>query len=604
MVSLRLGQLIHTSFPVVGFRTVVSGGITPEIQQAFLEQIVYQYWDSYEPPSPGYRAAYLHQLNPEQSLFGWLYNDGLDDFGRNDVPFFICYYLAGKLQPIQLENILICLCTGPVRLINRNNFPECIDSLVIPDLWSYQPARIGVKIPQAIIDKSRVSFEHDELIKLFVFTVEEKIQDSAIADEHLLAVSINQKPDSLFCVHDSFHNAISPPETINTSLKDLSISLPSAEEYQQILLSKTRLKDIPKPIVISPLKSNFLLGIILSNLLILTLILLGYYIWKAAPANHPVPQNPEAFLHFNQSSNTQNQIAVKTLNGHADAVWSVVLTKNGQTLVSASADQTIKVWNLNTGKVVRTLSGHSNIVRAIALSADEKTLVSGGGDSTIKVWNFQTLELMRTITLDPVPVWSLAISNDGQILVSGNGDGTIKAWNLHTGKLLHTFVGHRGRVFSVAMSPDGKTFATGGIDKTVKIWDLQTGKLVKEIPKHEDAVRAVIFSRDGQTLASASWDQTIKLWNVQTGELLHTLTGHNARVVTLALGFDHQTLVSGSLDNTIKIWDMPTGKLLHTLSGHSDWVLAIATNPAKQIITSSSRDKTIRIWQLDTQNHR
>ncbi|HIK07173.1 MAG TPA: WD40 repeat domain-containing protein [Trichormus sp. M33_DOE_039] len=602
MVSLLLGQLLHTSFPVVGFRTVVSGEIPPEVQQAFIEQVVYQYWDSYDPPSTGYRAAYLYQLTTEQSLFGWLYNDGLDDFGRNDVPYFICYYLAGKLQPFQLENIFICLCTGPVRLIDRHDHPDLLDSLVIPDLWSYQPARIGVKIPQEMIEQSRISVEHGELLNLFVFTVEEKIQDSSISDGNLLSTTITKKIDGLLYTQDSLPHAISPPETIRTSLQDAPVSLPSAEDYQQILLTKTRLRDSQKPVVPSPGKLTFMLGIILSNVLLLTLIMVGYYILKVAPVNTPVPQNPDSFLRLNPSLKTKNQIVVKTLSGHGDAVWSVVLTKNGQTLVSASADQTIKVWNLNTGKIIRTLSGHSNIVRAIALSADEQTLVSGGGDNTIKIWNFQTFELMRTLTVDSAPVWSVAISDDGQILVSGNGDGSIKIWNLYTDTLLQTIPGHQGRVFSVAISPDGKTFATGGIDKTVRLWDLQTGQLVKAIAQHEDAVRSVIFSRDGQTLASASWDQTIKIWNVQTGELIRTLTGHTARVVTLSWGFDDQTLVSGSLDNSVKIWNLQTGKLIRTLSGHSDWILAIATNPAKQILVSSSKDKTIRIWQMQFNN--
>jgi WD40 repeat protein len=593
MDSLLIAQLVHTSFPVVGFRTVVSKDVPPEIQQAFIEQIVYQYWDSYNPPSAGYRAAYLYQLTPQQSLFGWLYNDGLDDFGRSDVPYFLCYYLAGKLQPFQLENICICLCTGPVRLIDRQNPPASLESLVMPDLWSYQPARTGVKIPQEMIEQSQIALQQGELLNLFVFAVEEKIQDRAISDQDFFSASRDDK------FHPQGNGVLGHgKELVKSSTQAFSVSTtPSADDYQQILLAKTRFRASQKAIISLPGTLAFILGMILSNALIFAAIFVSYYVLKVAPFAPTAPRVTNPIPRQKPASYTKNLTLTKTLAAHTDSVWSVVLSHNGQTLVSASADKTIKVWNLKTSQVIRTLEGHTDIVRTIALSADGQTLVSGSGDQTMKIWNFQTGELMTTLTTDSGPVWSVAISHDGQMMVSGSEDGSIKVWNLYTGKILHTIKAHAGRVFSVAISPDGKTFATGGIDKTIKIWDLQTGKLLCAIAQHQDAVRSVIFSRDGKTLASASWDQTIKIWNPDTGELRRTLTGHTSRVVTLSLGIDGKTLASGSLDNHVKIWDMQTGKLLHTLSGHSDWVLAIATNSSKPILVSSSKDKTIKIWQ-------
>ncbi|MEA5568726.1 WD40 repeat domain-containing protein [Anabaena sp. UHCC 0399] len=593
MDSLLLGQLVHTSFPVVGFKTVVSREIPTEIKQVFIEQVVYQYWDSYNPPSAGYRAAYLYQLTSEHSLFGWLYNDGLDDFGRSDVPYFVCYYLAGQLQLSQLENIFICLCTGPVRLIDRQNLPVSLDSLIIPDLWSYQPIRTGVKIPQDMMQQSQIALQQGELLNLFVFAVEEKIQDSSISDRNLCYTTIYKKPSSVI------QDVVYPHQTSHKTIiqDDFLLTMPSAEDYQQILLARANLKDSHKAAATFPGKSTLILGIIASNVLLLTLILIGYYFLKVAPFTGSVPKVPDVIPTRNPIFAPKKITLTKTLTGHSDSVWSVVITDSGRTLVSASADQTIKVWNLDTKEIISTLTGHTDTVRAIALSADGQTLASGSGDQTIKVWNFQTFELMRTINANSGPVWSVAISDDGQILVSGNEDGSIKIWNLYTDKLLHTMNGHEGRVFSVAISPDGKTFATGGLDKTIKVWELRTGKLICAIAKHDDAVRSVIFSSDGKTLASASWDKTIKIWNWQTSELLHTLVGHTSRVVTLSLGSDQKTLVSGSIDNSIKIWNWQTGELLRTLSGHSDWILAIATSPAKQILVSSSKDKTIRIWQ-------
>ncbi|MBD2254561.1 WD40 repeat domain-containing protein [Nostoc parmelioides] len=583
MTPLNLGQLVYTSFAIAGLRTVASKEVPPEIQQAFLEKVVYQYWDAYNPPSAGYRAAYLFQVTSEDNLFGWLYNDGLDDFGRNDVPYFLCYYLPGKLHPSQLENIFICLCTGPLTIIDRQNLPASLKSLVTPNLWSYQPTRAGVKIPKQVIEQSQIALKQKELLNLFVCASQDEIKDTSIADGNLLIVS-KQKI-----------RLLDTPEAPKqaTIQQELPVMFRIAEDDPQMLVAKTRLMDSQKVVFPFPGKLTFTLGTIAT---VASLITLNYFL-KVAPFAATVPKVTEPIPKPSPTLEQKSTALTNTLFGHTDSVWSVALTKDGQTLVSASEDQTMKVWNLETAKVTTTLQGHTDTVRAIALTPDDQTLISGSADKTIKIWNFQTLKLKRTLSSRAGGIWSLAISSDGQTLVTAHENGSIQIWNFPTGQLLRTIKGHHGRIFSVAISPDGETFATGGIDQKIKIWNLYTGECLHTIAQHQDAVRALVFSHDGKMLASSSWDQSIKIWQMPTGKLLHTLLGHTSRVVTLNLGIDEQTLVSGSLDNNLKIWNMQTGQLLETLSGHSDWILAIAANPAKQILVSSAKDKTIRVWQ-------
>jgi len=100
-MSLLLGQLVYTSFPRVGFKTL-SAEVPTQIKQAFIQQIVYQHWNSISLKA-GYRAAYVYQVTLEHNLFGWLYNDGMDDLGRSHIPYFLCYYLAERLNTAQLK---------------------------------------------------------------------------------------------------------------------------------------------------------------------------------------------------------------------------------------------------------------------------------------------------------------------------------------------------------------------------------------------------------------------------------------------------------------------------------------------------------------------
>ncbi len=163
-----LGQLVYTSFPGVGFRALASAQVPIEIQQAFIQQVVHRRWNSYKPPSSGYRAAYLHQVTLEHTLFGWLYNDELDDLGRTNVPYFVCYYLTKLLHADQLENIFTCLHKGPVALIDRQHLPVALETIVAPDLWSHLPAHIGVAIPASVRERSHVVLKQKKLLDTFV----------------------------------------------------------------------------------------------------------------------------------------------------------------------------------------------------------------------------------------------------------------------------------------------------------------------------------------------------------------------------------------------------------------------------------------------------
>jgi FtsZ-interacting cell division protein YlmF len=178
-MPLLYGQLVYTSFPEVGYRVLASAQVPTEIQLAFIEQVVYQHWDAYNPPRSGYWAAYLHQVTLKHTLFGWLYNDGPDDLGRSHVAYFVCYYYAELLHAVQLENIFTCLHRGPVALIDRHSLPAALETIVIPDLWSYQPARRGVAIPSGVRDRSHLALKQKKLLDLFIPVDEREIVTQA-----------------------------------------------------------------------------------------------------------------------------------------------------------------------------------------------------------------------------------------------------------------------------------------------------------------------------------------------------------------------------------------------------------------------------------------
>ena len=282
------------------------------------------------------------------------------------------------------------------------------------------------------------------------------------------------------------------------------------------------------------------------------------------------------------------------------SIISVAFSPDGKTIVSGSDDQTIRLWNAQTGEQIRSLQGHSKVVTSVAFSHDGKFIVSGSEDMTIRLWNVQTGEQIRSLQghSDTDYVRSLAFSPDGRTVVSGSDDNTVRLWSTQTGEQTRLLQGHSAGVTGVAFSPDGKTIVSGSGDETIRLWNAQTGAPIRSLVGHSSSVRGVAFSPDGKTIVSGSDDQTIRLWNAQTGEQIRSLVGHSGWITSVAFSPDGKTVVSGSYDQTIRLWNAQTGEQIRSLVWDLCLVQSVAFSPDGKTIVSGSDDGAIRLWDL------
>ncbi|PLZ13760.1 hypothetical protein CBP17_05265, partial [Fischerella thermalis WC114] len=233
--------------------------------------------------------------------------------------------------------------------------------------------------------------------------------------------------------------------------------------------------------------------------------------------SHDVEVLTDASAVFKSASllKSQKWKCIHTFTGNSQAI---ALSPDGKLLASGSSF--IKLWNLETGRVICTLKGNTGILKSVAFSPDRKTLASCGLSQTIELWDLETGQIIRQFTGKSYGVNSISFSPDGQILASGDRGRSVQLWNLKTGKTVRTPSGnipvmeHGDWVNSVAISQGelGGTVASGSHDKTIKLWGLQTKEAIATLKGHLSLVYAVAFSPDGQILASGSADETIKLW--------------------------------------------------------------------------------------------
>jgi F-box/WD-40 domain protein MET30 len=325
--------------------------------------------------------------------------------------------------------------------------------------------------------------------------------------------------------------------------------------------------------------------------------------------------------------------SVRKFSGHKLAI--MCLQFNHQFLITGSYDTTVKVWCVETGRLIRTLEGHRLGVRALMF--DDTKLITGSLDHTIRIWNYRTGQCVCTFRGHENKV--LAVDFNDSLIVSGSADKTVKVWNFET-KSCFTLRGHTDYVNDVKIHSASGLLFSASDDNTVRVWDLETKRCLRvfghqntgghvhhiqsvipltldhlEDVDHLDADESAIDdadasvvdeadnghesaiddSTDGPDLAIADGEIAVQRNSFSVGQVSQCDIFPEPKT-PLARKHYPTHMLTGSLDNTIKLWDIKTGKCVRTLFGHAEGVWSIAADHFRVI--SASHDKTVKVWEL------
>jgi WD40 repeat protein len=245
------------------------------------------------------------------------------------------------------------------------------------------------------------------------------------------------------------------------------------------------------------------------------------------------------------------------------AVKTIALSPDGKKVVSGSYDGAVRLWDIDTCKVVKKWTGHTRGVYSVCWSRDGRRVLSGSDDGTARQWEVESGETMpEPIETGHNYVYAVVYSPDTNLIATGGSDGwdvdehPIKIWDAKTSKLVVTLKGHTNTVLCLAWTKDGKTLISGSNDSSIRTWNTTTWKQTAVLLEHTRGVRRIAISPNGRILASASYDRTARLWNLDNGQLISLPIQHADEMFCVSFSAGGKRLATGCKDKNAYTWDV------------------------------------------------
>lgn len=296
------------------------------------------------------------------------------------------------------------------------------------------------------------------------------------------------------------------------------------------------------------------------------------------------------------------------ISGHLGWVRSVAVDTTNEWFATGSADRTVKIWDLASGRLKLTLTGHISAVRGIAISPRHPYMFTVGEDKTVKCWDLEQNKVIRNYHGHLSGVYCVSLHPTLDVLMTGGRDSTVRVWDVRTRAQVFVLTGHRDTVNAVVTQGVDPQVISASVDSTIRTWDLAAGKCSATLTNHKKGVRALVRHPREFSFASASADN-IKTWALPDGTFVRNLSGGHDKLVNAIAVNEDGVLVSGGDDGSMCFWDYNSAHRFQreqtvVQPGSLDCeagVFAMAFDQSGSRLITCEADKTIKMWKEDTE---
>ncbi|MBD2043697.1 CHAT domain-containing protein [Microcoleus sp. FACHB-672] len=301
---------------------------------------------------------------------------------------------------------------------------------------------------------------------------------------------------------------------------------------------------------------------------------------------------------------SENNAQLAIFRGHKSYVTSAVFSPDGRQILTASRDETARLWDLK-GNLLAEFKGHEEGIYRARFSPDGRQILTTNGEN-IRLWD--TKGNLLSVLQGHNRINAVFSPDGSKILPSDCLCYPVSLWDSQGNLLTELRVPKKVEdeeewqwiVNSAAFSPDGNQILTASEDRIARLWDTK-GNLLAEFPLgHEKAVNSVVFSPDGRQFLTASNDETARLWDLK-GNLLAEFRGHKERLESAVFSPDGSQILTKSLDDTARLWDLKGNFLTEFRVDERHLRSAIFSPDGRQILMTSSDTfgpGIARLWDL------
>ncbi|KAI3981336.1 hypothetical protein MKX01_004600 [Papaver californicum] len=313
------------------------------------------------------------------------------------------------------------------------------------------------------------------------------------------------------------------------------------------------------------------------------------------------------------------------MKGHERPLTFLKYNREGDLLFSCAKDLTPTLWFADNGERLGTYIGHKGAVQCCDVSRDSKRLITGSADQTAKLWDVKSGSLLFTFRFDS-PARSVDFAVGDKLAVITTDPFMEHTSAVHVKTILNDpneqtaesalkITGPRGRINRAVWGPLNRTIISAGEDAIIRIWDSETGKMLNESSKetgHSKTITSLSMSEDGSHFLTGSLDKSAKLWDSRTLTILKTyVTGSKVNAVAISPLHEHVAIGggqdAGEVTTTHHRAGMFEAKFFHKIlqeeiggvKGHFGPINALAFNPDGRSFSSGGEDGYVRLHHFD-----